>query len=290
MPRPRIRTSSETPVASDRADLSGSGGYFTRSMRPLHVLAFLLPLLIAYEVGSILFLTDSGAGIQRTVEARRVMDDFFGIMGIAGYLAPGFAMATVLMVWHIMSRDRWVLDLRTLLGMLAESVAWTMPLLVMAAAIEHARSATSPTAGHTADAARGLMELLAQGGTGNGGGAGPGVDQLSRLSLFARLTLSVGAGLYEEMLFRLIGLALLHFILADLIGLPRRWAGIGAVVLSAVAFAVYHQPPLTDWTRILFYLLSGVYFGTVYLLRGFGIVVGAHAMYDVLVLTVLATR
>jgi membrane protease YdiL (CAAX protease family) len=231
-------------------------------MRPLHVLAFLLPLLVLYEVGLIFFLTDPATRTQRTIEARHIMDDFFRLLGIAGYLAPGFAMASVLLVWHIMSRDRWVLDLRTLLGMLAESIAWTLPLLVMAAAIQHARGA--------------LVGLMAQGGD----------EPLRHMRWPAQLTLSIGAGLYEEMLFRLVGLALLHFILADLIGLPRRWASVGAVLLSAVAFAVYHRPPLDDWPAISMYLLSGVYLGTLYVLRGFGIVVGAHAMYDVLVLMV----
>ena len=53
---------------------------------------------------------------------------------------------------------------------------------------------------------------------------------------------------------------------------------------SAIAFAVYHQPTHpTEWAT---YTLSGVYLGTVYVMRGFGIVVGTHALYDVLVLAV----
>lgn len=245
-------------------------------MRPFHVLAFLLPLLVAYELGSIFYLTDAAAGVHRTVEARRVMDDFFAVFGIVGYLVPGFAMATVLLVWHIISRDRWVLDFKTLGGMLAESIAWTLPLLVMAATIEHARGAVMEPGTRTLTW---LFPLAAQGG-----------EQIQGLSLGARLTLAVGAGLYEEMLFRLVGLALLHFILADLIGVPKTWSSALAVVLAAVAFAVYHQPAMSDWPRITFYVLSGIYFGTVYALRGFGIVVGTHAMYDVLVLTVLGSH
>ncbi|MFN7022143.1 MAG: type II CAAX prenyl endopeptidase Rce1 family protein, partial [Phycisphaerales bacterium] len=111
----------------------------------------------------------------------------------------------------------------------------------------------------------------------------PGANGLGQQPLGAGLTLAVGAGLYEEMLFRLVGLAVLHFILADLIGLPARWAAAGAVLLSAIAFAVYHQPPLTDYGAIIFYILSGIYLGAIYVLRGFGIAVGTHAMYDVLI-------
>ena len=64
-----------------------------------------------------------------------------------------------------------------------------------------------------------------------------------------------------------------------------------ALVLSSVAFAFYH--PLRDAsgtfsaTRLAFYMLAGVYFGVIYLWRGFGIVVAVHAFYDIL--TVLVT-
>ena len=59
-----------------------------------------------------------------------------------------------------------------------------------------------------------------------------------------------------------------------------RGAGI-AVVISAVAFAAYHPP--AGVAAAVFYLLAGLYFGAIYAIRGFGIVVGVHAIYDVVV-------
>ncbi len=64
-----------------------------------------------------------------------------------------------------------------------------------------------------------------------------------------------------------------------------------AVVVSAAAFTAYH--PLRDATgafsmpRVTFYLLAGLYFGAVYVVRGFGIVVGVHAFYDIMVVSML---
>lgn len=274
MPRRRIRSSEELPVARSSAAASlATDTYWTRSMRPLHVLVFLLPLLVSYEIGSILFLTDPQAGTRRTIDALRLMRDLFDLLGVAGSLVPGVAMATVLIVWHILRRDPWTLDTRTLGGMLAEAAAWTLPLLVLLATVQHASSTLAAGFAIGSTAESGLVPLVQE-----------STRRLLEQPVPTRLTIAIGAGLYEEMLFRLVGLALLHFILADLIGIPGKWASAAAVVLSALAFAIYHHPQTgSEWAM---YLLSGIYLGTVYVMRGFGIVVGAHALYDVLVLAV----
>lgn len=237
-------------------------------MRPLHMLIFLAPLLIAYEAGSIFYLVDPAAGVQRSVEAYKVFGDFFHVFGLVGLFLPGIALVTVLLTWHVMVRDKWAVDGRTLATMLVESVMWTLPLLVLAAA---------------SDQSRGIFKTAAlaaqQAGTSGGG--------IHALPLMTRLTIAVGAGLYEEMLFRLVGVALLHFIFVDLIGMKPRWGTAIAVVLAGLAFALYHRPDLpAEWPKFLFFTLSGIYLGAVYTMRGFGIVVGTHAVYDVLVLVI----
>lgn len=250
-----------------------SDQYWTQSMRPLHVLVFLLPLIVAYEIGSIIFLTDPTAGVQKVVEARRILDDFFTIFGVFGFFIPGFAMVTVLVVWHVMTRDPWDIRGKTLGGMFAECVAWTLPILVLAAANNHAKQAMASA---PLDGAQ--LAALAQ----------TTPVALDQLHTGALLTIAIGAGLYEEMLFRLVGLALLHFILRDLIQFPEKWASGLAITLSALAFAAYHRPDLpAQWPDFLFYSLAGVYLGIVYVLRGFGVVVGTHAMYDVVALVLL---
>lgn len=248
-------------------------------MRPLHVLVFLLPLLIAYEIGSVLYLVDAAAGVQRTVAAYGLFGDFFSAFGISGAFLPGIALVTVLVVWHIIAKDPWPVDRRTIGGMAIESVAWALPLLVFAAVNSHLRGSMGLASAITG----GQLPVLA----GTVGAAGM-QDSLLALPAGARFTISVGAGLYEEMLFRLVGIAVLHWLLVDLIGLTQKWGASLAVLISALAFAVYHQPNLPeDWAIMIFMTLAGVYFGTIYLMRGFGIVVATHAIYDILVLVVL---
>jgi hypothetical protein len=155
--------------------------------------------------------------------------------------------------------------------MLAESIAWTIPLLVLSAAYRRVGAFAGVSPGYQ----------LAPVGDGPEGA-------LMAESWQARLSISVGAGLYEEMLFRLVGIALLHFVVRDLLGV-RNWIACGIAILgTAIAFAVYHDPRLAsgapDWYKLGFIALAGVYLGNVYVLRGFGIVVGAHALYDAIVL------
>ena len=96
-------------------------------------------------------------------------------------------------------------------------------------------------------------------------------------------------------MFRLIGIAVLHTVLRELLGMRSVPAAWGAIALSAVAFALYHytgndfqqlvQLDAKALSFLFFATLAGVYFGTIFVLRGFGIVVATHALYDIVVIS-----
>ncbi len=267
---PSVRTA--RPANGRPRNGSGSSrGYGWLSARPLHVLVFLTPLIVLYELGSIMYLADTQRGIIETIGARSILSSFFEAFGGATLYLPGVALVVVLLVWHVLERDRWTVRPPVLLGMLAEAVLWTFPLLVLGLLLSHGQSRpSSPGA---------IGYLFTQGS-----------DPIAQLPWQARLTLSIGAGLYEELLFRLILIAAAHFVLADVMRLKSGTAGAIAALVSATAFALYHDVvPASggvDWRLFFFYTLAGLYFASVFVLRGFGIVVGVHALYDVLVLVV----
>ena len=96
---------------------------------------------------------------------------------------------------------------------------------------------------------------------------------------------SLAAGLYEELVFRamLIGLPLAVFGLAE----GRSSAVVplraGLVIVSSIAFAWTHvSRDLTDRDvmPLTFILLAGGFLGMIYLVRGFGVAVVTHAVYD----------
>ena len=54
------------------------------------------------------------------------------------------------------------------------------------------------------------------------------------------LVLSFGAGIYEELVFRLVAFTLLSLMLVDLLEMRKVWAALLMVVMLAVLFSLYH--------------------------------------------------
>jgi membrane protease YdiL (CAAX protease family) len=95
----------------------------------------------------------------------------------------------------------------------------------------------------------------------------------------------LGAGIYEELLFRLILLSLAVW------ALRKAHAGTAtvllAVVLTSLLFAGAHYiGPAGDsfrWFGFLFRYVAGVFFSLLFIYRGFGVAAGTHAAYDILI-------
>jgi membrane protease YdiL (CAAX protease family) len=245
----------------------GRGGYAELSMRPLTIAVFLLPLIVLYELGSVRYLADEAHGTVETIKAHSILLGFFQDFGVAGRFVPAVTLLTVLLLWHVLNGDSWRPRPAVLVGMVMESVAWTIPLLVLVA----------------------LVQLLG-GGIASAVAAQVTGPALPQMAWQAKVTISLGAGLYEELLFRMIGIAFLHMVFVDLGRMSERWGMALAIVLSAAAFAVYHdvmRGGQLEAVRAFSLLCAGAYFGLVYSMRGFGIVVAVHALYDILVLVVL---
>lgn len=118
--------------------------------------------------------------------------------------------------------------------------------------------------------------------------AGPG--GLPDQSLPTRFIMSIGAGLYEEAVFRL-GLLTLCVYLAERVVGMKRWAALlMGLAASSLAFsAMHHIPPYGDPLSLgvfTFRTLAGVFFALLFWFRGFAVAVYTHALYDIYVLIV----
>jgi membrane protease YdiL (CAAX protease family) len=96
----------------------------------------------------------------------------------------------------------------------------------------------------------------------------------------------LGAGIYEEVIFRLILYSFLLWAIR-LSQISKNYSAPIAMVLSALAFSLaHHLGPSGEpmQTKVfIFRALAGLYFSLLYHLRGFGIAVGTHACYDLIV-------
>jgi membrane protease YdiL (CAAX protease family) len=108
--------------------------------------------------------------------------------------------------------------------------------------------------------------------------------------LGTRFVMSLGAGVWEETIFRLGIMTGLVMLLERVLGMGR-WVAVAlALVVSSVLFsAMHHIPPYGDPLQLgvfVFRVLAGCFFGVIYWFRGFAIAVYTHALYDVYVLLV----
>ncbi len=102
------------------------------------------------------------------------------------------------------------------------------------------------------------------------------------------LGVAVGAGIFEELLFRGFLCYAVFRTLKDVVGADRFSAGALAVVIAAYLFSAYHHWGAAgepwDPRIFTFRFHAGVVLGVIFLTRGLGIAALAHGFYDVLVL------
>jgi hypothetical protein len=238
--------------------------YWDRTQWPLQSLYFLLPVLLVYEIGTLVYAPEGGQRLPPIV-AERLLGQFFEMFGVAGYYLPAIIVVVVLLAWHLARRDPWRPEPPLYALMWIESILLAAPLFVFALVLFREPQQIA--------SAQHLVEHA--------------LPNDPAYPYQAKLVFSIGAGIYEELLFRLIAIALVHMLLVDVLALPDLWGGIGAVGASAVAFAMYHftGEAAFHWGYFFFYTVAGVYLAAIYVLRGFGIVAVTHAVYDVFIET-----
>ena len=238
---------------------SPAEAYWERSTRPLTSLAFVVPILLVYECG-ILLLGPEAMRNGADVWLRHFLD----FAGFGQYLLLPVLTCAILMAWHHLTQCRWRLSTEVLAGMLLESALLGILLL----GIAQLQGWLFVTASHSFGTAAVVPTNVGEAVT--------------------RIVGFFGAGIYEELLFRLMLLPTLFFLLQWL-GESRRASWIGAILVSSLVFSAAHFQVVTPggdaftWFSFLFRTVAGVFFSLLFLSRGFGITVGAHTLYDVFV-------
>ncbi|MGA3066413.1 MAG: CPBP family intramembrane glutamic endopeptidase [Tepidisphaeraceae bacterium] len=219
--------------------------YLRQSEMPLHSLVFLLPLLALFELGTYFHPSDP--------IAFRLLQLFFSQLGADGRFIPALSLVGILIAWHLARRDPWKIKIETLWGMAMESMILAIPLLALG--ISSARWNIH-------------VPLWVRSETWRD-------DAI----------LSLGAGIYEELVFRLILMTALMLLLSDLLRLPKFWSSLLMVSISAILFSLYHYlgHETFQWRSFAFRTAAGIYFAGLFLTRGFGITAGCHIFYDILI-------
>jgi hypothetical protein len=252
---------------------SPGNGYWSESRRPLPSLVFVLPLLAAYEWG-VTRLTHVDAAVRNGAD--HWMRCWLLDAGLIHAWVLPILLLLVLGTWHVAAKYPWRIKGDTLTGMFGESLLFALLLVV-------AGQSLNLTFQHYG------LEPLAV--------AGAAAAEPSRLSQVVGF---LGAGIYEEVMFRLALIPVGFYLLRALL-IPRGISIVLAVAGSSTIFAAAHYLDAGSgllpgdilaalervgcdsrlWYGFAFRLLAGVLFSLLLLFRGFGITVGCHALYDV---------
>ncbi len=104
------------------------------------------------------------------------------------------------------------------------------------------------------------------------------------LDLKTQLVISLGAGIYEELLFRVVLVGGLMWLTRTLFHAGRSLSATFAVVVSALIFSTFHYVGALGDTftmsSFVFRAIAGVIFSVLYVTRGFGVTAWTHALYD----------
>lgn len=235
--------------------------YWSATRAPRYSLVFVLPLLITYEILARLISGESGIRNGADVLLKSLFVLFGGAHGLTVFavLLFGTGLFLVIRDWKRSGAPR----AGFFLGMTVESVIYAFLFGGVTSAL-------------TALLLHGPSLLL--------------IVQARSMPVATQLMVSLGAGIYEELLFRVILVSALAKLATGVFAWRPLPAGVFATVLGALVFSAFHYiGPLGDTLTVgsfMFRMVAGLLLSGLFLLRGFGIAAWTHALYDV-ILTVL---
>jgi membrane protease YdiL (CAAX protease family) len=244
------RKSRRTPrPETARRTTPAPASYWAATKTPIHSLLFLLPMVVFYEVGIVWVNQHHVEQVRNGADV--MLRRLVALVGRPGVAASALILVAVLLIWQAASKRSWRVRWSVLPRMAVES-------LVFAAVLY----------GYGVLYGQRLLAV--------------NEEAMRRLP---KLVLCFGAGIYEELVFRLLLVGVLVLLFSKAMGLERVRAALWAVGLSALAFAAAHYVgTMADefrWSTFVFRFTAGVMFSAVMAFRGFGITAGMHALYDV---------
>jgi CAAX prenyl protease-like protein len=238
-------------------------GYWRSVRAPRYSLSFALPLLVAYEALAF-FLSQLEVVRVRNGADVLLKSLFVALGGREGLAVFGLVLVGggVVVVWRDLRRNGRIRP-GYFLFMAGEAIVYALLFGVVAGTLTGL-----------------LVPSLQTAAT-----AREGTVSLPDWSLPTQLMISLGAGIYEELLFRVLLVSGLVLVGTRVLRWSSTQASLAAIMVGAVIFSAFHYVgPYGDafsLASFTFRTIAGLLFSSLYILRGFGITAWTHALYDV---------
>ena len=227
--------------------------YLLKSRTSFYSFLFTLPLFFLYEVNIVFLSWDDILVVRNGADflMRNILESFdiYGLYGLGLVFLLGLL---VTYIFFIKDDQQQEVKVNFLFIMLAESMLWSVVLYFSLF----------------------KFMVLLMNPTGK--------------TILQQVTLAIGAGIYEEFLFRVLLIAGLSGILGFVFMWDKTFKNIIAVVLSGGIFSAFHfMGEYGDFFSMELFLIrffAGLFLGVLYIYRGFGITAYTHSIYDLIVL------
>ena len=225
--------------------------YVLSSRSALYSALFALPLFLLYEAMALMFRQEID-NIRNGADV--LLKQLLGLVGVYGLINVSLVMFVGLLfaIWYNRHQVSGSVQIRYFALMFGESIVYALGLGMVVSWV--------------------VRTVLLASGTGN---------------LQTQIIISLGAGVYEELVFRVLLVSGLYLFMHRMIGLRNASAYVISAVSAALIFSGFHYiGPLGDaWTlhSFLFRFVAGLVLSGLYILRGYGITAYTHALYDLFV-------
>ena len=230
------------------------GQYASTTSEPIYQLIMLLPLLVAYELAAVAINFDTpfqlrnGADILVKLALHKL-----GIRGVVSFVLVVVLFVSLLII-AAFKKHKARLNVAYFPAMFAESTVYAFVVGIASARLTGILIGSNP--------------FLAVGGP---------------VTLSERLMIALGAGVYEELVFRALLITILLVVVRRLVAREEH-AAIASVILSALLFSGFHYVgefgEVFDTTTFVFRTVAGLILSAIYVTRGIGTTAWAHSLYD----------
>ncbi len=264
---------------------SGLETYFDRTSKPIYAFYYLLFFIVIYEIG--LFAINPEVFAKPLGEVQGVVVSFawvynalvkIGFNSQGAWVGAPVVVLATLIVWQLASDTDPVVRVNDFLPMTLECIGYSIPLIALSLWISNMSSGEAPA-------------------------SVPAIPQNSLLSaglqsqeFLVTIVAGIGAGIYEELFFRLYVIMVLLLIMRRMLGIPELRANCFAIIISAILFSLHHHFYFFNgsmysgehlrFAPFVFRFIAGIYLAALFGLRGFGVVAATHAYHNILAATI----
>ena len=227
-------------------------------------------------------------------------ETLLGLLGFSHrmtWVAAPLALVIILLALQFTSRTQWSVRPADFIPMTIECILLAVPLVVLSILLNRPASAPTEAAWDIGQFPQTVYLAAEPANAPADNNTSRPADALLRTDgtvpgLMPNIVTGIGAGIYEELIFRLILIYLLMFFFQDLLKFSKAHSLVLSVLIAAILFSAHHHifyiygqlrsgEPFT-MVKFIFRTLAGIYFAALFAIRGFAVTAGAHVFYNII--------